>query len=295
MYSATTVSIQGENRVEDSFRKEWPSPVSDADGLRLGSVDFVITEKCSLKCKDCCNLMQFYSSPRNADLEQFQTAIRNLAAAIGGIDKLNVVGGEVFMNKRWADFVLALLDTFPTGDVVVLSNATILPVDADLEKIANPRVSFQLSDYSKQGVRQRMEEFTERLERHGFGYKVIHAEGWQDCAHMRDYGRPEAVNKQVFANCCVAGFYSFQDGRLYPCPFASNAAALGAIPEHLDEAVDCTAAVDPEEVRALLELNPPAACSWCPGRPADYKTNSRFSVVTPAVQTRTPLPYPKMR
>ena len=32
-------------------------------------MDVVITERCSLKCKDCANLMQYYEKPQNSDLE----------------------------------------------------------------------------------------------------------------------------------------------------------------------------------------------------------------------------------
>ena len=31
--------------------------------LVIRSVDVVITEKCTLKCKDCANLMQYYQNP----------------------------------------------------------------------------------------------------------------------------------------------------------------------------------------------------------------------------------------
>ena len=33
-------------------------------------MDVVITERCSLKCKDCANLMQYYEKPQNSDLER---------------------------------------------------------------------------------------------------------------------------------------------------------------------------------------------------------------------------------
>ena len=31
--------------------------------LNLNSLDIVLTEKCSLKCKHCSNLMQYYEKP----------------------------------------------------------------------------------------------------------------------------------------------------------------------------------------------------------------------------------------
>ena len=37
--------------------------------LIVKSIDVQITEKCSLKCKDCCNLMQYYERPQDSNLE----------------------------------------------------------------------------------------------------------------------------------------------------------------------------------------------------------------------------------
>lgn len=36
----------------------------------LRSIDVVITEKCSLKCKDCSNLMQYYEKPEDISYEK---------------------------------------------------------------------------------------------------------------------------------------------------------------------------------------------------------------------------------
>ena len=36
--------------------------------LNIKSLDLVVTERCTLKCQDCSNLMQYYKSPVNADI-----------------------------------------------------------------------------------------------------------------------------------------------------------------------------------------------------------------------------------
>ena len=42
----------------------------DKEKLFIQSLDLVLTEKCSLKCKDCSNLMQFYAKPVDEDFNQ---------------------------------------------------------------------------------------------------------------------------------------------------------------------------------------------------------------------------------
>ena len=40
------------------------------DKLFMRSVDLIITERCSLKCKDCSNLMQYYKTPINCNIQE---------------------------------------------------------------------------------------------------------------------------------------------------------------------------------------------------------------------------------
>ena len=44
--------------------------------LSLKTLDVQITERCSLKCKDCSNLMQYYTKPQNAEMEDLFFVIR---------------------------------------------------------------------------------------------------------------------------------------------------------------------------------------------------------------------------
>ena len=43
--------------------------------LTLNSLDFVITERCSLRCKECSNLMQYYYAPKNFDVENLKNEL----------------------------------------------------------------------------------------------------------------------------------------------------------------------------------------------------------------------------
>ena len=42
------------------------------DSLFVKFIDIVITERCSMKCRDCANLMQFYVRPKNSDINFLQ-------------------------------------------------------------------------------------------------------------------------------------------------------------------------------------------------------------------------------
>ena len=43
--------------------------------LTVQSVDLIVTERCSMRCRDCSNLMQYYERPENADLNEMLATI----------------------------------------------------------------------------------------------------------------------------------------------------------------------------------------------------------------------------
>ena len=72
----------------------------DYQKLNIKYIDIMITEKCSLKCKDCSNLMQYYQKPVNSDLNILINSIDKIMASVDKIFEFRVLGGEPFMNKE---------------------------------------------------------------------------------------------------------------------------------------------------------------------------------------------------
>ena len=51
----------------------------------------VISEKCSLKCKDCSNLMQYYLEPRNFSFDQVKNEFEELTKNIKHIFEIRLI------------------------------------------------------------------------------------------------------------------------------------------------------------------------------------------------------------
>ena len=60
----------------------------------------VLTEKCSLKCDGCSNLMQYYAKPIDEDFEQCIKSIDKFLNTVDYVFEIRVLGGEPFMYKR---------------------------------------------------------------------------------------------------------------------------------------------------------------------------------------------------
>ena len=76
--------------------------------LNIKSIDVQITERCSLKCKDCSNLMQYYTKPQNSEINLMLHSIKRFMSCVDNIYEFRVIGGDPFMSKD----LYKILDNF---------------------------------------------------------------------------------------------------------------------------------------------------------------------------------------
>ncbi|MBZ0105883.1 MAG: hypothetical protein K8H84_09660 [Sulfuricella denitrificans] len=258
----------------------------------LRSVDLIITERCSLKCKDCSNLMQYYESPKNVELDLLFQSVDALCSALDEIMEMRVIGGDAFMNKQWPLVVEKLLGEPKIRRVVIYTNGAIVPKAEHAPLLRHPRVLTIVTDYGK--LSSSMEKLTGYFSEHGIAHRILHVDSWLDCASLEKHGRSQEDNARVYQDCCAKNMLSLSDGKLFRCPFAANADRLSAVPDFQDDYVDVLAespaAEDRDRIgRKIMDyaLNKGTLeiCDYCNGRPLSGKE------VTPAVQTSEPLTY----
>jgi len=97
------------------------------DKLFLRSVDIIITERCSLKCRDCSNLMQYYKKPKDCNIEELLQSIDVFCDIIDEVNEFRVIGGEPFMNKEFHLIIKRLIDEPKVHKIVIYTNGTIVP------------------------------------------------------------------------------------------------------------------------------------------------------------------------
>jgi organic radical activating enzyme len=235
----------------------------------LGSVDFVITEKCSLRCRDCANLMQYFKAPRSADFHELAKAFEHLVESMGSIGTVHVLGGEPFIEPMFGDWIDYLLK-FRIGSVVVHTNGTVMPDTAILDKLRDDRVRVNVSDYGLPSEKSKALE--NLLEQNGVRCFYFFCREWQDCAEIKFFGRSSSQLADQMRQCCVKDTFSIKDGKLWRCPFAGNAASAGLLPESEWEYVDLiddgiSKSERKERIAQFASLNSMKACNWCRGRP----------------------------
>lgn len=254
------------------------------DKLFLRSVDLVITEKCSLKCKDCSNLMQYYEAPVNIEFDEIVSDFDRLIEGVDYLYEVRLIGGEPFMNKDIYKIIKHISDNEKVTKLVIYSNAMV-PIREDQgEILKHPKVIFSLTDYGSLSKNtQRVVEFIKSI---GAAYRLHPPENWTDSGTIHDFSRSIAEQKELFSECCGKNLLTVTDGKLYRCPFAANADRLKAIPR--DELNSVSVTSSKESIRRyVFDIDYLPACNYCKGR------SFGAPEIEPAIQTKFPLRYVK--
>ena len=96
--------------------------------LNLNSLDIVLTEKCSLKCKHCSNLMQYYEKPIDNEFDDIILSIENFFGNIDYCYEIRLIGGEPLLFKKIDKVIEKLMiHSNKFGKIIIYTNGTIVP------------------------------------------------------------------------------------------------------------------------------------------------------------------------
>jgi hypothetical protein len=120
---------------------------SNPSSFNLKYVDITITEACSLKCESCSNLMQYYVRPKNSDTELLFKSIDRLMEITNSLYEFRVLGGEPFVNKQIGKIINKLLTYKSIKEIVIYTNATVIPKGENFECLKNDKIFIEITDY----------------------------------------------------------------------------------------------------------------------------------------------------
>ncbi len=241
----------------------------DPQKLFIRSVDLIITERCSLRCRDCSNLMRYYQDPADCDMKDLMVQMDRFLAIVDQVNEIRVIGGEPFMNPDAHKIIRRLAAEPKIKKVVIYTNGTIPPRTDQIEDLAHEKVLFIITDYGD--LSANLSKMTTILKEHGITHHVVPCGGWTDCAHIGPHDRGIVGNTEIFSQCCAKNTITLTDGKLYRCPFCANAYRLFAIPKSEGDYVDIFEDIGTEKLKKkmkmfLTERKYLDCCDFCNGR-----------------------------
>ena len=259
--------------------------------LFLRSVDIIITERCSLRCQDCSNLMRYYKSPKDCDTKELYKNIDRFLDIVDEVNEFRVLGGEPFMNKDAHLIIKKLIEEPKVKKIVIYTNGTI-PLRGDqIKSLKSEKVLFIITDYGK--LSRNLNTLTKQLSENNIAFYVQKAGGWTDCSKIKKHSRNIKKQEEIFRNCCAKNTVTLSNNYLFRCPFSANAYRLRAVPDYKNDYVDIfNTSIDINEMKVkikgfLLNKKFLKTCDWCNGRSFGDQR------ITPAIQLDKSLEYKK--
>ena len=256
----------------------------------INNLDLVITTKCSLKCRYCCNLMQYFEHPWNFTLAELTHNVRKLLTYVSELNEMRVIGGEPFVHPELAQIIEMLIGENKIKKISILSNGSIMPNEQQWKIFENDKVILTYSDYGPAKSRN-LNAIKEIALKRGVNCYFKEKEDWADCSRIDDYHRDKDNLIRTLEECCAKHLYSMVGDTIYRCPFMGNAEALGAISVPHEEKFNVNDYLrdiisGQEMIKHLFyEKDCFTGCNYCPGRP--YET----SLIPPAEQTKEVLSF----
>ena len=262
--------------------------------LTLNSLDFVITERCSLRCRECSNLMQYYAAPKNFSVEDLKRELDLTCAVFDEIYEIRIIGGEPFVHPNWDEILQYIASKENIKRISIYTNGTLLPSDSQCEVLKATNAWLSISDYDE--LSRKLEPLKKKLAAYEIPSEVKAIPHWTHCSSFVKHNRTREELAEVFRKCCARDLATLLNGKLYPCPFISNAMNLKAIPAVENDFVDLTATPDLEslrqKVRKLFSRPFFDSCDRCTGRPTPLDIRDEDKI-PPHEQTSKPLKYIK--
>jgi len=227
-----------------------------------------ITTRCTLRCRDCANLVPCFPSPEHIPAREIITDFEHLFAAVDSVREVSFIGGEPMAHPDLCGLFQHFLAQPKVGRVSIQTNGTILPSPELLEVLRHPKAYVIVSGYGG-AVSKNLDHLVALLQKENIAHFYLEDMIWFDFGKTEPHGRSAAKNRALYRICHNNRCLNLSFGEFHLCARAINAMQLGLTPRREGAYVDIRRAPAAETRRALLALlskPDPYFCDYCEGR-----------------------------
>lgn len=222
-----------------------------------------VVDYCNLNCKGCSHFSNIFQKGEEVGYESFEKDIMRLSQKMF-IGHFDLLGGEVFLSERLADYIGCLRKYMPKTTISIVSNGTLIPRQSAelLSYIRENQALVSITEYPP--TSKLRNEIIYTLEKFGIMYefrKMVETFG----KNIDLTGENDPYEAQT--QCRESRCHFLRNGKIYKCPFS----ALGShffgkydIPLRFEEGVDIyDEKIDLGQALKNLDTEPIELCKYC--------------------------------
>lgn len=238
----------------------------------IPKLNFIVTEKCSLSCKDCRALIPYVKEPKDVPFEELKEEINIILSAVDEVVDMEPIGGEPFLYPYLAEAIEYLTASEKVDHVVVTTNGTIAPKERLTRALQNEKVFIVISDY---GHIDKMAQVVKHFEKNNISFAVEKDMVWFDVGDFEYRGRSKEELVEEYHNCyCQYVLKYIWDKKIWVCPRAPRLSALGVFCDENDYQtleVEEPAEVTRKKIVDSFYADYAEACNYCNQGDLDIK------------------------
>lgn len=210
------------------FLNKYPIYAGDkfAGKIYFPSLEVFITERCTLRCRDCSHLIPRYVKPVDYDIDEIINDLDNVLKVVEYIIDLIILGGEPILHKELYKLLEYGFSHTRIGTMTILTNGTVLPDEKMFTIMKKTGARLRISNYgefsrNKDAIKQKCNQ--EGIE------CFINEEPWVDMGKIYNHNYSEQELRELFADCPFAFSWLLLKGSLYQCAHVAHLNNLGVL------------------------------------------------------------------
>lgn len=262
LYNQVATCLFGDERLEEreKYMSDKRSLITDKSKVILPRTALMITTRCTLRCKECNNLMPYYERHKEYKADEIIEWIKNICDAVDEWICLELVGGEPFLYRDLLKVLKYVLTENKIQQIEFTTNASIIPNREILELLRDKKVYVKISEYPKLIDASKLVAV---LDQYKIRYEIKENMRWTKTGALTSRNRTDIELQSQYLNCNQAKMCrTIMNGKMYVCSKASSLMELGYA-DNL-ETVDL---LDKENLRTniqqFLRLPYSRACNYC--------------------------------
>lgn len=201
----------------------------------LPTLEIFITERCTLRCRDCSHLIPRYSNPKDHCLEEIIEDLKNVLKIVRKISDLTILGGEPLLHKGISKLLEYCYEQEKIEEITIISNGTVLPSEEIFNTMKRTKSRLRLSNYGKYSVH--LDDIKTICAEKGITC-FINDELWTDMGKIfnHNYSRDELI--ELFIDCPFAFDLLLLKGKIFRCAHVAHLNSLDIIDSYSHDSVD---------------------------------------------------------
>lgn len=256
--------IRRKHRVNSEIAISQARAVVSKDKLILPKLNVIVTEKCSLRCRDCRALIPHVKKPQDEPLDKVINEIEKILEAVDEVVDIEPIGGEPFLYPYLKDLLSYLCNHEKIRNVCITTNGTVVPDEACMNALKHEKIFVYISDY---GYIEKMARIVSAFEKEKISFSIEVDQKWFDVGDFQNRNRNKDELRLEYLNCyCEFVLKYVWDNKIWLCPRAPRLSTLNVF-ESQHDYIDLNKIQDKKELqKALIDSffeEYADACNYC--------------------------------